>query len=167
MATTYTLIEGKTLTSTTANVLFSSIPQTYTDLVLRTSTRISSADNYIQMQVQLNSTTANYSARQISNFGTTISTTSTTSATGAYSVGNNAVANTFGNNEIYISNYTGSNFKSYSSDSNASTTTNNRLDLRSGLWSNSTAVTSLNITPFDGSSFLENSTFYLYGINNS
>jgi hypothetical protein len=166
MATTYTLIQTQTLSSSTANVTFSSIPQTYTDLVLRTSSRVS-AGAYIQMLVQLNSTTSTYLVRSINNVGTAIQSFSSTTATMAYSTGNSAVANTFGNTEIYIYNYAGSSNKSYSSESNGSTTASNRLDLLNGLWSNTAAVTSLNIRPFDTTSFLTNSVFCLYGIKNS
>lgn len=43
MASTYTLISSSVLTVTTQSVTFSSIPQTYTDLVLRMSYRITAA----------------------------------------------------------------------------------------------------------------------------
>ena len=43
MATTYTLITSQTLASSAASVTFSSIPSTYTDLVLRVSARTDNA----------------------------------------------------------------------------------------------------------------------------
>jgi len=44
MANTYTLIEAKTLGSSTASVTFTSIPQTYTDLAVLLSVRQDTAN---------------------------------------------------------------------------------------------------------------------------
>lgn len=81
-------------------------------------------------------------------------------------------ANTFSNTEIYIPNYTSSNYKSVSSDSvqEANDTTNNNMWLLAGLWSNTGAITQIDIGADDTSSsynFLQYSTFTLYGIKNS
>jgi hypothetical protein len=168
MANTYILIEGKTLSSTTTSVTFSSIPQTYTDLLLKVSARASASALNFQLNVRLNNSTTGYTARGLYNLGTTNSSYNTTIAgyVGQTS-GNSAAANVFGNAEIYVPNYAGSTNKSYSADNNASSTTQNRLDLVGGLLSNTAAVTSLVVATADGTSFLTNSTFYLYGIKNS
>jgi hypothetical protein len=74
-----------------------------------------------------------------------------------------ATANTFSNGEIYIPNYTSSNFKSVSADNvqeNNATAADGYLV--SGLWSNTSPINSISIA--SGSNFAQHSTFHLYGI---
>ena len=82
--------------------------------------------------------------------------------------GATATASTFGNGDIYIPNYAGSNYKSASADTvsenNASTGYD---DMTAGLWSNTAAITSIAISSFTSSTIIQYSTFYLYGIKNS
>jgi hypothetical protein len=77
----------------------------------------------------------------------------------------NSTADTFGNTEMYIPNYTSSNFKSVSTDTvlenNASTVV---TGMTAGLWSNTAAITSIDITSVFSGSLIANSTFTLYGI---
>ena len=62
MANTYTLISSNTLTSSAASVTFSSIPATYTDLVLRISARSDRVSTTDRLRLTFNSDTAtNYS----------------------------------------------------------------------------------------------------------
>ena len=72
-------------------------------------------------------------------------------------------ANTFGNSVIYIANYAGSTYKSFSKDS---ITENNATaadqGVGAGLWSNTAAITSLSLTVT--SNMVAGSTFSLYGI---
>ena len=168
MANTYTLIEGKTLSSTTVSVTFSSIPQTYTDLVLKVSGRVTGTGTDLNLNVLLNNNNTNYTVRGLANLGSSTILSYNTTVDPGY-IGQvtaaTAVANTFGNAEMYIPNYAGSTNKSYSVDNNASTTVQNRLDFIAGSWSNTAAVTSLVVRTNNGTSFLTNSTFYLYGIN--
>jgi len=72
MANTYTLIEAKTLGSNTANVTFSSIPQTYTDLLLKTSLRYtgSSADS---VKMLFNNSSSNYNFKYLEGNGSSAS----------------------------------------------------------------------------------------------
>jgi hypothetical protein len=81
---------------------------------------------------------------------------------------NNATASTFGNASIYIPNYASSNNKSFSGDSVAETNgTTTEMGLDANLWSDSTAISSFQIYPGDGSLWLQYSSAYLYGIKNS
>jgi hypothetical protein len=81
---------------------------------------------------------------------------------------NSATANTFGNGEIYIPNYTGSNNKSVLSDGvGENNGTTSYQFITAGLWSNSAAITSIVLTPLVGTLFLQYSTATLYGIKNS
>lgn len=64
---TYTLIYSSTLGSSSASVTFTSIPATYTDLVLVASAQSTQATTYDNLIIQFNSDTAsNYSKTRIS-----------------------------------------------------------------------------------------------------
>ena len=179
MAKTYTLIEAKTLASAVNSITFSSIPQTYTDLILKTSIRGTSGSYFTQaVRVTFNSSTSGYTTITLLNVGAS----SVTSVTNPYSVtaasipifGNNAASTTttFNNSEIYIPNYAGSNNKSFSSDTVVESNSNGLYDVQSGiitgLLTNTAAITSITLTAQSGEGdFATNSTFYLYGIKNS
>ena len=116
MANTYTLIEAKTLTTTTASVTFSSIPQTYTDLLLKTSLRYTGT-NADAVKMLFNNSASNYTAKWLEGSGA-----STSSGSQFFqgiwidTVGSSTNASTFSNAETYIPNYAGSNYKSASTD---------------------------------------------------
>jgi hypothetical protein len=78
-----------------------------------------------------------------------------------------SIASTFSSAEVYIPNYLLSNYKSFSVDSAVENTsaTLNDLDLHAGLWSNAASITSIAMTGANSGSFVEYSTFYLYGIS--
>jgi hypothetical protein len=171
MANTYELIEAQTLTSNTASVTFSSIPQTYTDLIIKISAR-DGDDN--QAFLKFNSSTTGYSAIRLQGTGASAQSatdSSTSQGVFAYSVNQNAsrTANTFGNSEIYIPNYTGSTAKSFSSDGveeNNATTAYSKLF--AGLLTATAAITSITLSSNTTSAiFYQYSSFYLYGIKNS
>ena len=73
-----------------------------------------------------------------------------------------SASNTFNNSSIYFHNYTSSDYKSFLVDNvmetNATTT---YADHYTGLWSNTSAITSVTISI---SSMVQYSSFYLYGI---
>ena len=169
MANTYTLIEAKTVSTTTASVTFTSIPQTYTDLLVKLSVRQDTANAGLFLRP--NSSTTNLSSRRL--FADSSAPWSDTGSNiFMLCNGNWATGNTFTNNEIYIPNYTSSNYKSVSIDSVAENNTSSAglsfLGFVAGLWSDTTAITSLNFVPEGGgANFVSGSTFYLYGISNS
>jgi len=167
MANTYTLIEAKTLTSSSSDVTFTSIPQTYTDLLLKASVRGGASTVNQSFVVTFNgSSTTGLTMRRVYGDGASAGSDTNTSLEG---VGSTATANTFSNNEIYIPNYAGSNNKSFSVDNVGETngTTAYAL-LQAGLRSNTDAITSIVLTAIGaGGSFLQYSSFYLYGIKNS
>ena len=170
MANTFTLIEAKTLGSAVSTVTFSSIPQTYTDLKLVYSARNSgSADPWYQVLIQFNSdtTAANYPYRYLYNASGTQGGGNGNQAIG-YSVSNAATANTFSNGEIYIPNYTSSNYKSTSGDVvNERNSTTNIMALYATSWTGTAAAITSLILSQSANDFVANSTFYLYGIKNS
>lgn len=160
------LIRETTLNASAASVTFSSIPQTgYTDLKVVVSARSDRVDTSDNIIISFNGSTANLSYRYLQGSGA--SATSSSGSTGYVGTldGNTATSNTFGNAEIYIPNYTGSTFKSVSSDSvDETNATNAYATLTATLWSNTAAITSINLKPQVGSNFVAGSTFSLYGI---
>lgn len=170
MATTFVLIEAKTLNSATASITFTSIPQTYTDLLIKTSTR-NTASNSSGLNLFLNSTSpgGEYSERRL--YGTGSAVGSDTGNTGisitSQGGGGGYTANTFGNTEFYIPNYTSNRVKAVSAygvpENNASGTL---IMFTGGLRANTAAVTSVILEAYE-STFVSGSTFYLYGIKNS
>jgi hypothetical protein len=176
MANTYTLIASNTVGSGgTATVTFSSIPATYTDLLLRISAR-ANVNNY-GIRVRFNSDTGtNYTWRRLEGNGASTSSNSNTTFgspynTFIYSSANNQstqTASTFGNMDLYIPNYAGSNYKSTSHDgANENNGTDAYANLIAGLWSSSAAINSITLTGDGVVDFVQYSTFYLYGISNS
>lgn len=167
MANTFVKIASVTVGSGgAANITFSSIPSTYTDLVVKSSTRQTST-SVAYATINFNGSSANFTYRSIEGDGSTVG--SFNGATGAFGVVNPSgyTANTFANIEFYIPNYTSSNYKSYSSDSVSETNaTGAYADLIAGLWSNTAAITSIELTPGAGN-FAQYSTATLYGIKKS
>jgi hypothetical protein len=174
MATTCKLIAKNVLGSDTASVTFSSIPQTYTDLVVVGSVRTDRASQYVDIVgVKFNGNTSNYSDRNL--YGDVTTAKSTSNASGAYGFGwllyangPSSTADTFGSSFAYIPNYAGSTNKSYSSEyateSNSSTQNHAFIGALAGLWANTSAITSMDLIPGFGTNFKSGSSFFLYGI---
>ena len=163
MANTYKLIEAKTLSTTTASVTFSSIPATYTDILIKWSTRSNRSAVSDPMRIGFNGSTSSFTNKYLNGSGSAINSSSGARYIGE-ATGNTATANTFTNGEIYIPNYAGSNYKSGSSDTvGENNATEAYATLASTLWSDVSAITSVELT-CDNGSFMQYSTFYLYGI---
>jgi hypothetical protein len=166
MPSNYILLEKITVGAAgAASVTFANIPQTgYTDLVVKSSLRATGATS--GGSLTFNGVTTGYSERLLYRDGSTVLTASNSGSSIVWlflTVPSTYTANTFSNGEIYIPNYTSSNFKSVSGDLvQENNATASDLYLTSGLWSNTAAITSMTIT--SGSNFAANSTFYLYGV---
>ena len=177
MANTYTLISSVTVgAGGAASIDFTSIPATYTDLKLVLSLRGNAAqyDDYINLRFN-NDSGANYSARNLSAVGGGgVDSRSWSAQTYGYAFqidAANSTANTFGNVEIYIPNYTSSNTKSFSNDGvaeqNGDTWTNRQSSLNAGLWSGTAAINRITLSVGGSTLWVQYSTAYLYGIKNS
>ena len=166
MATTYEKIASVTVGSGgAATIDFTSIPGTFDDLVIKFSLR--SDDASIQSTfITFNSLTTNFSSIYIQGESTNVSTGTLARYVSGLSP-STYTANTFGNSELYIPNYTSSTYKSYSSnwsaENNAAFGYNGAI---SGLWSNTAAITSISLVP-GGGNFVQYSTAVLYGIKKS
>jgi hypothetical protein len=169
MANTFELINSYTATGSVANISFTSIPATFTDLVLKMSLRSSvtdSSDPY-DLIFTLNATSTIASKVLRGNGSAAASNSITDRILRAGAVPSNWTASTFSNGEIYIPNYAGSQNKSWSSDA---VTENNAtaadMSIVAGLTSIGVAVTSITIAPLAGN-FVQYSTAYLYGVKSS
>jgi hypothetical protein len=171
MANTYTLIQAVTVGSGgVASIDFTSIPATYTDLLVKLSGRSSrSAADLEEFLLTFNNNTSSYSEKWLRSAGTSVSSSSFSGSSIQQlgQPGAGATANTFGNWEFYIPNYAGSNYKSLSLDGVTENNASNAyLYIHAGLWSNTAAITSIKLS---AGSYLavEHSTAYLYGISNA
>lgn len=166
MANTYTLIASSTVGSGgAADIAFTSIPATYTDLCLKLSIRTDKATLGDVWLLKLNTSSADFTARWVEGNGAS-ATTGNSVLYGAL-VGSSATASTFNNTEIYFPNYAGSTNKSFSVDSvTENNATTAYADLAAGLWSQTAAITGINIS-ITSNNLVQYSTAYLYGIKNS
>jgi len=165
---TYTLISSNVLASSAASVTFSSIPATYTDLVVKVSSRNTTSS--VDITMGFNGVTTGYSDVILYGSGSAAASgvdNVLAGVTGLLNNGSTYTASTFSNSEAYIPNYISSNYKPVSL--NAVTENNATVAysyLGAGLWSNTSSITSILIKPTSGS-FVANSSFYLYGISNA
>ena len=173
MANTFIKIASQTIGSGGASsVVFSNIPQTYTDLKIIWSIRTDNASIGQSIGVQLNSTTSGYAWKAFWGNGSSVPSSGNSSQNDMYvgeSTGANATASIFGNGEVYIPNYTGSNAKCLSSDASSENNGSNaNLFFTAALSGVTEPITSLTIRPYGGSQTIQqHSTVYLYGIKNS
>jgi hypothetical protein len=151
-----------------ANIDFTSIPSTYTDLMLMTSVRMANADIQNNLKIAFNGSSASMTVKRLYGTGTSVFSDSLSqNQTGNVNAAN-STANTFGSTSLYIPNYAGSNNKSSSSDGVAETNaTNVNMGLYANLWSNTAAINQITLTGETTANFLQYSTATLYGIKNS
>ena len=162
------LIETKTVGSGGASYIeFTSIPQTYTDLLVKVSVRANGGSNtHENFQLDFNGSGSNQSYRDLFGANGSVSSGTSTSYINSFPAAN-ATANTFSNAEWYIPNYTSSNYKSISMDNTSENNASNGQDtLVAGLWSSTSAITSIRINNYNSNNFAQYSTASLYGISN-
>lgn len=171
MPNTFELIASSTVGATAvSSIEFTSIPSTYTDLVVVGSCRTNRANATDETTLTFNNSTSSYSWRLLYGSGSVAGSASGSSDVAIYGIqvtGNNSTASTFGNFQIYIPNYAGSTNKSVSieavAEDNASAAF---MKMVAGLWSNTSAISSLKLSGQAGN-FVQYSTAYLYGVKNA
>ena len=169
MATTYEAIATVTLNSSATNIEFTSIPATFTDICIVYSLRSDRASQVNSSgRISFNGNASNYSFKEIVGTGSAVGNNSGADGALIYVPASTATSSTFGNAAVYIPNYAGSNNKSYSVDFVAETnaTTIDGQGLSAGLWSDSSAITSVKVTEANSANFVQHSTATLYGIKN-
>jgi hypothetical protein len=150
-----------------SSISFTSIPQTYTDLVLKISSRGTNSGTAVAYEISFNGNTSNFSSIILGGNGSSVFSYSNQPRRIGLTSAAGATASTFANGEIYIPNYAGSNNKSYSADAvSENNATSAEIAMFAGLWSNTAAITSVTLTPqFDN--FAQYSTATLYGVTSS
>ena len=169
MANTFVKIANVTVgAGGSANIEFTSIPSTYTDLTIMLSGRTSFTGTVFRFgTIQFNNLTTNLYTRTLyasSNTGLASDT-----GTEIYFWNNSAssTTSTFNNAQFYIPNYAGSTNKTVSIDTVAENNGTSWLGgLVSGLWSSTSAITSIQLVS-NGGNFVQYSTATLYGIKKS
>ena len=172
MPLTYTLIASNTLSTSAASVTFSAIPNTFTDLVIRISTRGNGVQTPDAGVLNINSNGAsNFSSTYLRGTGGSVNSARDTAAASAYAFNNQwtgSTANTFASTEIYIPNYLASTAKqigSYTVTENNGTSV--FMAVMALLSTATAAITTLTLSSAFGNSFTSDSSFFLYGIKNS
>ena len=168
MANTFELIASYTATGSVSSIDFTSIPSTYTDLCIVASVRTDAAVVGKTLEITFNNSTSNRTSRRLSGSGSAASSSSFTNLYAGVMPGSSATASTFGNNLIYIPNYAGATNKSYSADGvSENNATEAYAQLYAGLWSDTTAISSIQLFAATSGNFVEHSTAYLYGVSNA
>jgi hypothetical protein len=170
MANTFELIASTELTGTQANITFSSIPNTFTDLKILLSSRFNNTNNYFEVFFNNDTSSGQYFSKELSANGTTAGSGGwTTVAYWGFSNKSNYTASTFGNAEIYIPNYANTTYrKSASLDTVTETnTTAANMLISAGNWYGTGAIHTVTLRPDAPSNWVQYTSAYLYGIKNS
>lgn len=177
MPNSYVRLNNTTLTNSTTNVVtFSSITNTYTDLLLRISaktTRTGSGDNGADFGLQINGLSTNiYSRTTLRGTGSGLGNGRSINASeiSAITEGNSVATanNIFAVHDIYITNYNSTSFKSVLYDTvTENNATGSYIELVAGTIQTTNAVSSIRIFDQNGFNFVTGSTFTLYGIRNT
>lgn len=158
---TYEKIEAKTLGSNTATVTFTSIPATYTDLVMIMSVTNTGAANSVNAKFNSDSG-SNYSFTDLGGNG---------SAAGSWRASNQSslaleyaggISSTQGNYIMNLMNY--ANTTTYKTIITRHNDTAYGLDANVGLWRSTSAINRIDFNIANATSFTTGSTFTLYGI---
>ena len=159
---TYTPIATTTLGSATASYTFSSIPSTYTDLVLIVNAAITTGSSYYS--VQFNSDTgSNYSATRLRGNGSSATSGRDTSVTQIWTSSGATITTTSLENNLIMNIMNYANTSTYKTvigrDNAASVETNAYV----GLWRSTSAINTIKVS-IASSTFIAGSTFTLYGL---
>ena len=161
MPKTYEPIATQTLGTAIATVTFSSIPQTYTDLIL-VSTNATASGGYL-FSVRVNGDSAtNYSSTRLLGNGTTASSGREANYSFGFAGSVYSSSDPIGNAIVNFMNY--SNTTTYKTFLMRTNTANANTSLSASLWRSTAAITSISLGVEFTQNFVVGSTFTLYGI---
>ena len=160
---TYEAIATTTLGSASSNVSFTSIPGTYTDLIIVIAIAGVSAQETPNMYFN-GDNSALYSTTQIIGNGTTASSNSTINTTYFYGIGSKNAGQTTGVSNIIVQvpNYSNNSYNKTIISRNNSTST--EINAIVGLYRSNSAVSSINFTVQGGNTYSSGTLVSLYGI---
>lgn len=149
----------------TSAIEFNSIPQTYTDLILKLSVRNTYNGVQTDGRITFNGQNSNKSGRLLYGQGSGTGLSGTYSDLFIWYPGSQNTASTFSNIQIYIPNYTSSTVKSTSHEiALENNGTFSYTMIFAGLWSNTSAINSISVNDNNSGSFVQYSSATLYGI---
>lgn len=163
---TMQLIQHQELGSAQASLTFSSIPQSFTDLVLVFSARSNRTSAAVDtVRARFNGVTTGYSYRALEGTGSGVSSFTSTSFNAGICATDSCTTNAFGSSTLYIPNYTGGAAKSGSADGvSESNASGANQFLTASLSTATAAINSIEIAPETGTQFKQYTSATLYGI---
>jgi hypothetical protein len=179
MSTTYKQIGTAQVVGSggAANITFSDIPSTFTDLIIKISGRDNRSGQILDdiRFIVNNNTTGIYTMTRIAAFPTSgifsgTSGTNVAEAGAGFVTADSATTSIFGNSEFYIPNYAGNTIKSASvdgvSENNAGVS---GLVFNAVIMNTTAPITSVRLQPFGlgATAFYEHTTAYIYGVKNA
>ena len=172
MANTYEFISSVILSSSASTISFTSIPQTYDDLILKVSakTNLNGDGDSVRLTINGVDSYPNWStpAQRVFGYGTGVAAGANNTSSFYVTGSGTARTNIFGNGEYYFPNYSKTIlYKAVAMDSVSEANATAALQMSGANVNNSTsAITSISIGSFDsgGSAFVQYTTAYLYGI---
>lgn len=167
-----TLIQHIELGSAQSSIVFSNIPQTYTDLFLEFSTRSTAGTVSGRFYLNGDTTMSNYYTRILygagSGGGSNLANASTgdhNGVAGWLNQPSSYTANTFGSTSMYLANYRGNQYKSISTDSiNENNAAQAFHLIGASIWNNTAAITTIELLDALGGNMVQYSSATLYGI---
>ena len=169
----FTVIDHTELGAAASSWTATSISSSYDHLCLKISTRSDQAAVIAGMGMLFNGATTDYSETRITASSATPASSRKTGESILRAWGNacgaNALADTFAPTTVWIPNYANTaNYKSFisqtSTPNNSAVDGNWYLMLGAGLWSDTSALSQIDVSMISGDDFVQYSTFTLYGV---
>lgn len=167
MALTYEPIATHTATGSLSDVAFSSIPSTYTDLLMVVTGRGLVSANSVLIQAYLNNdTNTNYSHNYFRGDGSSVETGRGNNNAGAFLgyLPAASVANSIGTVIFNVMNYSNNTTNKTILSRTNGTTTSTYAGAYVSLWRSTSVVSIVNVATYGVGNFESGTTFTLYGI---
>jgi hypothetical protein len=169
MAATYEPIATLSSSGSTSTFSFTSVPSTYTDIIivsfLRSSYSISSHDTLIRVN---NDASSIYSRTYITGNGSSASSARSSNLTGFYAgqvQGATSTAGAFSTQIVHLMNYSNTSTNKTFISRNNTPTANTTATV--GLWRSNSAINQIDILNADGSNWVSGSTSTIYGVKSA
>ena len=166
----YELIASSTVgAGGAANIEFTSIANSWTDLILYYSIRSDRSGSVWEgVRLTPNGSATTPTSKVLYGTGSGVGSETNNDYYGGDGATSTATSNTFASGYIYIPNYGSSVDKSWSVDSVTENNGTGALAIFvAAVWSVSSAITSLKLRPETTASFVQYTTAYLYGVKNA